>query len=798
MKRKSKILIICISIILFLVLGIFIFVKNYATKSLPDYNSEVLLEGMINEVTIYRDAYAIPHIYAQNETDLYRAVGYVMAQDRLWQMDLIRRVTEGRLSEIFGKEYVETDFMLRALQIEQKSNQVLDSLDDNQKNALVAFADGVNQYVKNNTLPLEFRLIGYKFEDWKPIHSLNIIGFIGWELGPSWNSEILMSEIKNLVDSAKYKALIPDFKDDNYVYETNLDTNKIILAYDFAKENEKIEKLGVIPLMASNNWAISGKKSATKNPILANDMHLSYGIPGMWYQIHQVVENGLDVTGLAIPGCPILIVGHNQNIAWGMTNVMVDDIDFYQETINPNNKNQYKFNGEWKDFKIQKETIKTKEGDSVQRNIYFTHRGAVVSEMKNIKDKTISMRWIGNEYSNEFRSVYLLNRAKNWTDFKDAIKTFVAVSENIAYADKEGNIGIYCAAGVPIRKGDGISIYSGETDEFDWKSFIPFDSLPHEYNPARGYVSSANNKVAPESYPYFITNWSYNDYRINRIREMLEAKDTISIADFEAMQADQKSVMVKKYLADIIFEVSSSDLSDPVMRQSLELLSKWDGTMNKENAAATIFETFYFTLVKNLIQDEIGEEFTNKILSDNKITNNFVEYIWTHKFSYWCDIDSTKDVVEDFSKIVQQTYAETINNLKTKLGDNPMDWQWGQVHTLTLEHPLGKVKILNFVFNLNRGTYAVGGNSHTISPYSYNYSNPYIVKTGSSHRSIYSIANWDESLIILPTGISGQPASKFYCNQTESYLNDKYIPDFFSKDKIVENKKFEMKIKPKN
>jgi len=794
MKKSSKIILGIVITLLILVSAIFIFIKVFATKSLPDYESEVTIPGMSSEVTVYRDNYGIPHIYAETETDLYRALGYVMAQDRLWQMDLIRRVTQGRLSEIFGEKYVDSDVLLRALRIPEKSNIILDSLDNDMVQMLYSFAEGVNYYMQNENLPIEFKLIGYKPDEWLPQQSINIIGYIGWDLGTAWSSEILAADIKSVVDSARFNAIIPDFKGDEIIYDFCLDSIKYELENQLITKTELVENLGIQPLMASNNWAVSGKKSETGSPILANDMHLGYGIPGIWYQVHLVVEGKLNVTGLTIPGAPGIVAGHNENIAWGMTNVMLDDIDFYMETINPENPNQYKFNGEWEEMEVKTEIIKTKEGNEIEKKLYFTHRGPIISEIKKIKDKSISMRWIGNEYSNEFRTIYLLNRASNWEDFKDAIKTFISVSQNIVYADKEGNIGMYCAAGVPIRKGDGISIYNGETDEYDWKRFVPFDSLPHEYNPERGYVSSANNSFAKD-YPYYISFWTYQDYRIKRIREMLESKEKLSIQDFENMHSDFKSKLVEMILPDIIYNASSIASEDETVKKSLEILSTWNGILNTDSPAATIFEEFYITLAKNLATDELGDELTTKFLSNKRMVNNLVEHVWANKYTYWCDNVTTKDTLEIFSDIVNQSYLQAIENLKLAYGENPEKWYWGNIHTLELVHPLSAVKILDFAFNLNRGPYGVGGSNHTVCPYSYQFGNKYITDNGASHRSIFSFANFDESLTIIPTGESGQPASEFYCDQTELFVNNKYHADYFSKDKVIENKKYEMKIK---
>jgi len=258
--------------------------------------------------------------------------------------------------------------------------------------------------------------------------------------------------------------------------------------------------------------------------------------------MHHVIEGELNVTGVVLPGAPYVIAGHNEDIAWGMTNVTVDDLDFYLETINPSDSNQYLLNGEWVDMRIVEEEIRVKgQKDPLKRYIRYTHRGPVVSSFKGVKDKVISIRWQGNEFSNEVRSVHLLNRAENWEDFRNAVRTFNSVNQNIVYADRFGNIGLQTSAGIPIRKEGGIPVYPGDTSLYDWQGQVPFEELPFSYNPECGYVSSANNKTVDESYPYYIGSWFSLPNRIGRIREMLEEKEVLGTDDFKRMLRDQHS-----------------------------------------------------------------------------------------------------------------------------------------------------------------------------------------------------------------------------------------------------------------
>ena len=822
MKLLKKILIGLFVVVVLAIIGGYFYLRHLATRGIPDYNQNVKLKNIKETVTVYRDQYAVPHVYAKNEEDLYRAVGYVMAQDRLWQMDLMRRVTTGRLAEIFGEDLLKTDQLMRSLRITEKSNLILSKSNEKMIKMAEAFTDGVNQFIEKhkNQLPPEFAILGYEPEKWQVFHSVNLVGYMAWDLTMSWNNEYLLYKLSKKVPPAKYKEMIPnlllhstvvhpdfslpgramipgehEIRPNPYVYPGTLCKNEscIHTGFDLLAETGKLVDLGLVVFTGSNNWAVSGKKSTTGKPILANDMHLGLFSPGIWYQMHQVVENQLDVTGVILPGSPFIVAGHNKNIAWGMTNVMVDDMDFYLETINPENPNQYRFNNQWRQMDIRTETFKTREGNTVKKELKFTHRGPVISEFKDNDKEVISMRWIGNESSNELRAIYLLNRAKNWQDFRDAVKTFIAVSQNIVYADIEGNIGLQSCVGIPVRKTNGSFVVPGDTDEYDWTGIVPFKELPYSFNPDSSHVSSANNKIANDDYPYYVSYWFFMPDRIDRIREMLEEKTKLSIEDFKNMQGDFKSKHVERYLADILEIVGQMKDLNALEKQALQQLSQWDGVLSKESTAATIFEHLFLMMVKNLVKDELGEELYREYLGNRTLICNLVANIWKNKNSDWCD-DINTETRETFDQWVRTSFRETIGKLQADLGDNPGNWQWGKIHQLVLAHPLGRVKLLDSLFHFNRGPFGVGGSFHTVCPYGYSLRTPFGVNYGASHRHIYSTANWDESQTVIPTGISGIPASPYYCDQTELYIGNKYHDDYMSKEPVIKSARYTMVI----
>lgn len=752
-----------------------------------DYNKEVKIKGLKDKVRVYRDAYGIPHVIANNEDDLYKVTGYIQAQDRMWQMDLLRRVTQGRLSEIFGKDMIESDVILRSLRMPEKSDYVLSIISPEMLSALQAYADGVNQYIEEDNLSFEFKILGYKPEKWTPKHSLNLIGYMAWNLEMGWTTESVMYKMKNALSKEKFNALLPDMNLQKTVVYPEFKENHQLSDSSFTSALQKIEQIAPPVFRASNNWVVAGKKSITGEPIFSNDMHLGLMIPGIWSQIHQYVNKKLNVTGVILPGQPFVIAGHNADIAWGMTNVMLDGADFYVETLNPENKNQYKYNGEWKNMKVRKEQIKIKGEDvPIEREICFTHRGPVISGFKAIKNKTVSMHWIGNMPSNELRSVYLLNRAKNWVEFRNACSSFKSVSQNIAYADKKGNIGLQCCAGIPERKTVGFMFFPGDTSAYDWNSFVPFDSLPNSYNPECGYVFSANNRTVGDNFPYYISEWFDLPNRAERIKQMLTAKDKLSIDDFKKMQNDQHSVLtdnMKPVILKYIEEIK--DLS-PEEQKALKLLKEWDNVYDKNKIAPLIFEEYYLVLSKNIIKDELGDTLYKEFQKMDLLTNYLIDNITKTEHSIWCDDVNTKDKVETFKDMVQKSFKELIPEYKEQTGKMITETKWGDVHKLNLQHPLGKNKLLNTVFNLNRLP-AVGGSYHTVSPYSYNFNDSYYANHGASHRHIYNLSDFDNSFSIIPTGVSDIPSSKHYCDQTDMYINGKYHTDYIGLDKIKKN-----------
>jgi len=855
---------ILVFIICLILIVLFLFWRTLWLSSRPVYSGQIEIAGLMEPLEIIRDEYGVPHIFAHEERDLYRATGYVMAQDRLWQMDLIRRLTSGRLSEIFGPEFMEADLLLRALRIPEKARRVLASSPTDSLEAVRAFSEGVNAFIEThrNNLPLEFRLLRYQPEPWLPEHSASLIGYIGWDLAFAWGIESIIWEILEKLKNQEEKLteILAEPLNPVYVYpnfhlpegtktqrqsserksEKTENTSpfpeseKSLLispaslwlrnmkmgqsevrekisaidslvgfefsdlmsptlalmgektgSFDFMEPAQLLARLGLTIALNSNNWAVSGAKTLTGKPLLANDMHLALNLPSIWYPLHQSLEGKFRVSGVALPGEPFIVAGHNEYIAWGITNVMADDIDFYLEKIDPSRPDHYFYEGQWRLMEARQEKIRIKGGKEILRELRFTHRGPIISEFKKIKERAISMRWTGFEESNELLAVYLLNRAHNWLEFREALRFFRSLSLNMVYADTEGNIGLQLAGGIPRREGPGWNLFPGELASSDWQGLVPFEELPFIYNPPDELAISANNPSLDKSYPHDISYFFLSPVRAERIREFLTEKTKLSPQDLARLQIDLQSKLALRLKPLIIpILLNLSNLSD-IEAAALQLLRSWDGSMEASSPAATIFEIFYFELGRQFLADELGEDLGRRFVAmgSNIFLPSFLERVLLSRKSAWADDITTSDKIESVESIVERSFQATINYLIKTRGRNIDNWSWGKIHRLALSHPLAQVEWLNWLLKLKRGPFPVGGSFHTVCAFGY-VSDSFEVRHGPSQRHIYDLNDWDESLTILPGGVSGVASSSHFDDQIKPYLEGQYRRDFFSKEKI--------------
>ena len=794
MKILKVSLVTIAAILAVVLLAAAIIVPTLRKSGLPELNGEKSIAGLTAEVKVIRDERGVPHIYASNEHDLYYMTGYITAQERLWQMDMVRHATQGRLSELFKRDMFDTDIFLRALGMSEKSRLVLEKEDPAILATLQAYADGVNAWITEcgNKLPPEFRVLGYKPEPWTMMDITNIIGFIGWDLASSnLSNEISNYKLGRKLGAEKAAELIADWNmvDEVVFPDFRLDEKLTDKALEAVSSIEKLEELGIVTLSGSNNWAVSGSRSETGKPILSNDMHLGFNVPGFWMQVHQVIPGKLNVTGVIFPGEPFIIAGHNDRIAWGMTNLSVDDIDLFVETVDSTGNN-YLYNGEWLPFRDVEYTLKMTDDSSQTRIIRYTHHGPVISGMQKIDDAVLSMCWSGYDYSDEISAVYLLNKAGNWDEFRTALSHFRAISQNFAYADVDGNIGLNTGGGVPVRKGTGLLPRRGDTDEYEWKGYVPFEMLPSSFNPEEGFISSANQRTVDKDYPFFISGEFSMPYRIMRIREMAAEKQVLGIEDFKKMITDNHSAYAKMLTPVILKGAEALSAPGETGKKAIEELKGWDYAMDASLIAPTLFEFIRMEMARQLLGDELDELYGAPLGRQHDF---YLFSLMKEGPDEWVDNVDTPEK-ENLEAIIARSIGTALDTLTARYGEYGEKWQWGNIHTITLEHPMGGVKILDRLLQLNSKTYGVGGSYHTVEPYAFR--DNFRAHHGASERHIFNTADWDKSLTVIPTGTSGIPGSPFYLSQTETYLNNGFYSEPFSDAAVEAAKKYEIIFKP--
>jgi penicillin amidase len=767
-------------------------------KSLPQTKGTIEVDGLQSPVKIYRDDFGVPHIFAQNETDLFFAMGYVVCQDRLWQMDLNRRAATGTLSEIFGTKTLKIDRLIRTIGIPKIANELALNISSVSKTMLTAYSAGVNAYLAKNKdrLPDEFILLQYQPQSWTIEHSLAYQRLMAWNLEMAWHVDLVFGELIDKVGIKKMTEILPD-------YPTNAPTIVEHHSFQLAQLQNQIKKItkssfnwvGVTaPGWGSNSWVISGNRTTTGKPLLANDPHLAHQNPSIWYEIHLNAP-GIDCYGVSLPGIPGIVIGHNPSIAWGLTNVMADGCDFFVEDINPDNAEQYLYQGRWYDFSRIAEEIIVKNQPSENLVIRFTHQGPIISDihpaMQN-STKAISLKWTGHQLSDELFACYKIMKAKNWDDFIEALQCFSVPAQNYIYADTAGNIGYYCTGSIPIRNsGNGLIPQPGRNKDFEWITSIPFKQLPQSYNPADGRIVTANNKIDAD-YPYFITTYWEPPYRAERIKELLAIKDKFYLNDFKAIQLDLFSKHAQ-FLMPIILDVLPNFERNTQLRAYFcHSLETWDFNLEAEAVAPTIFEVFLTRFYKNIFIDEMGDSLFNNFLSLPNIPIRVTDNLITRKTSQWFDNINTPDSVESMSDIVLLSLEQTFDYLTNNLGEKVSDWCWGNIHSLTFEHALGKQKPLNRLFNL--GPFPLGGSCTSVnnSMYALN-KDDFRITVGPSMRMIVDLSDRNNSLIDITMGQYGNQFIKHFKDQTPLWLTGGYHRTLTDSAKIC-NSNFDLLI----
>ena len=762
----------------------YLWFQHILKRSLPEVNGEVSLKGIADTVKIIRDTYGIPHIYANNETDLFFGFGYAVAQDRLWQIDFLRHLGQGRLSEIFGKDLVETDLYFRMLTATGVRKEIPAEIEP----VFKAFASGINAYISSHSdrLPIEFTLLRYKPEKWTKDDYLAILKIVNWGLSCGFSTDLTAGKILKKVGKEKFREAFPPWPGDAPLIVPKGYTG-ISTSWDQGlRVAEKVKSLIGFPVgAASNNWVISGKKAVNGKPILANDTHLALTNPSFWWEVNLNCPT-IHASGFAVPGVPGIPIGHNRDIAWGVTNVMVDDVDFYVEKIDPENPRQYWYKDHWEDMKVIKEAIKVKGGGLVKKEFFVTRHGPIVIQAgKNSGKETISRRWAYCECLQPGKAGYELLKAASVKEVIEALRSWELPSQNFVFADREGAIGYWCCATVPIRsKGDGMLPMPGWTGEYEWKGYVPFDQRPHLLNPEEGFINTSNNKVAGDDYPYLIGHYWEPIDRVTRVRQLLTAQKKLSVEDFKKIQHDTYCLLASE-LTPRFLAVLENHKEMKGFQKAREILGAWNFVMAKESSAACIFEVTFRKMMDNIFQDELGADLYREYLKTTMFPPRAIRTLVRAGASPWFDNVTTREK-ETMEDIMQMSLDQALTELREKMGNDMDTWTWGKIHSLTYQHPLGKKKPLDLLFNL--GPYPVPGSHLTVNKKQYAYETPYDVGHGVSQRMIVDLSAISEALHVLPTGESGQVKSRHFSDQIPLYLGNGYHPAWPERKQVEQNK----------
>jgi penicillin amidase len=849
-KRAGKIikivLVVIVVIIVAVLVGGYIFYRDLTRGPLPKHAGELRVEGLYDTVEILRDEWGVPHIYASNMHDLFFAQGYTQAQDRWWQMEFYRHIGSGRIEELTGKndDVIEADVLIRTLGWRQLVEREVELLDLETKTILQDFADGVNAYIMSRNsgdLALEYgvlKLVGKKIkvEPWTPLDTLVWAKVMAWDLGPAGNSEEKRSKLYELLgEQMTDQWLTPPWpygEKPTIVQSEDIDTtgSTVIAKAGSGAGLTDIYALAsgdVLPDInfvfgkgkgiGSNNWVVSGNLTESGMPLLANDPHLGIQMPSIWYEIglhcrSAEGQNLVDVTGFTFAPMPGVVLGHNSSIAWGVTNNGPDVFDLYRIRVNPNNPFQYEWNGTWRDMTVRQETIRfAGSAETVTIQVRETHLGPIINDNKLDKqtgklmglnnEDPMALRWTALDPSTLAQSVLAINEARNWEEFRDALRYWDVPSQNFVYADIYGNIGYQMPGRIPIRAGNhsGLIPVPGWTSEFEWQGYVPFENLPSVLNPKRGYIATANQAVVPLEYYdklaqelgegrnyVFSREWDYG-YRAQRIVDMLNDEAKHTIESFQRIQGDNKSLSAEElmpYLASL--DIENSELAD-----ARDWLLEWDYQFDRESPQAVLYTHFWARLLDNLFNDQL----LNVKLDDEDIqaygTDTDMRAIYLlmkEPDNAWWDDVRTANTIETRDDILLRSFQEGYANAIAELGKERGKWKWGDLHTATfVSLPLGESGTGFIESMVNRGPYAVSGTMATVNNTAWvadEEEEGFAVDYLPSMRMIIDLSDLTKSVSMHTTGQSGHPYSSHYSDMIDPWRNIEYHSMLWSREQV--------------
>ena len=735
---------------------------------------------------IVRDAHAIPHIYARSARDGAFAMGFVHAQDRLWQMEMQRRIGAARLSEILGDRTLKTDLFLRTLGVYRVAERNFSMLSPEAQAIYEAYAAGVNAYLNSRSglLPPEFVLLGHEPEPWRPADSLVWLKMMAWDLGENFKDELLRARLAKRLDSAQLRDLWAPHPADAApkpaARQSSFDPGGI----DFDAVAAALPELNAAGL-GSNAWALSGGHTVSGKPLLANDPHLRLEMPSLWYLAH-ISTPEFDVVGATLPGLPFPVLGRTQNFAWGFTDAGPDVQDLFIERIDPDDSARYLTPDGSQPFRVRTETIRVDGGEAAEIRVRETRHGPVVSDVIE-EDKSfleaghvLAFAWTAlDEDDRTAEALVRIPAARDWNGFVAALRDVAVPQQTAVFADRSGNIGYVAPGRVPIRaSGHGYMPSPGWTGTHDWVGRIPFESLPRVYNPARGRIVTANNRLVGQDYPFYLTDDWTPPYRARRIESLLDARSAHDVESFAAIQQDVVSLAAARLLPVLI------ELTTPrgeVARRALDMLGRWDRRMDRDRAEPLIYIAWLRELMRGLFADELGPVFEDYW----RIRTEVLHRVLTERTG-WCDVVTTDDR-ESCATTVGTAFDAALANLATRYGEDMGAWRWGEAHAVRMKHEvLGNIPVIGSWFEVRLPS---GGAKETVKAGGFTVSDPdhpFAQNHGAGYRAVYDLGEPERSVFIQSTGQSGNPLSAHYGDYIDAWRDGRYLPMLTERARVEE------------
>ncbi|MCF7807317.1 MAG: penicillin acylase family protein [Candidatus Marinimicrobia bacterium] len=766
--------------IVFVLLLAGVYINHFLHVGIPHHSGEVRVSGLEGEVEILRDDSGIPHIFASSETDAYFALGYAMSQDRLFQMEFLRAAGNGSLSEILGESMVGADKFLKKIMLRPKDPAAIaDELPQSVQAMLSHFIDGINSYlISDPDLPIEFRLLGHVPAAWDVGDILAIAKLQSWQLSYNYDSELIYRQLNEKLGAERTAELFPYYAPEHIKIMDEFGGNAQGDMALLSQSKQLRELLGTNG--GSNNWVVSGERTTSGKPMLCSDPHLhGSSLPGPWY-FAQLNAPGLDVAGGFFPGLPACLIGHNRNIAWGLTNMGPDVQDLFIEEVNPDDPYQYLYQEQWLDFEIIPEALRIKDDDAENGFRYeeFEIRKSIHGPLIKDEDEVLALAWTGHHFFGEIEALYRVNHASDWGEFTVALSHFSTAPQNFVYADVEGNIGYYGAGKVPIRKsGSGLFPVPGHTGEYDWSGYIPFEDLPHLYNPDGGMIVTANAEPHGADYPYPMPGEYAPEFRTKRIRDLIKSKEKLTAADMGRIQQDQQSYLVPLVLEHLL----------PVIPQEhvgvKTALSNWDQVLDADGFEGSIYRQTLDTFLRLILTDDLGPELAEEYLSTWYIATNRWLLMMEDNENPWFDKVDT-DKVETRDDLMLEAFTAAMSHLEETFETSDFtSWKWGEIHDIVFHHVFeAQGGIIEKFFNY--GPFPIGGDGETVNRATHVFTKPYQAEMTASMRMIADMSDASRSLMANASGQVGMPLQEHYTDLIDGWLAGEYVEMHLDRDEL--------------